>query len=682
MQKTIVTEQTPLKSGAVGRSTTEAAYLVENFSYLRNVMLKDSQATTLNSLINNELDLARASALAHDSNSLLNALSYCAKLSGAAAIYAKYTSGHILIENMSEQPITIPLNDNKEDNISISQWMDGVWSAIVLDDKASLSLLCSDTLLDLLDQTETDIVDPQNPDLEADTFWHPYAQAMVCLIKTDIFHDSNTKLRELGLHSAQQALDELHCSGGYFEFECLQAVDIPVVQLIGNLLANKTQAWSEQYYKALSAYKAYYSQEDNASLLPSGLPLALMALARIASAKKILLKPARALHFPLDLCVQAPLDLSEYLAPVDAHPNVAFTMTYHFPRHSIVNAQEAHWFLDLQGFHREGRTHALLTEQEYMFARYSVPGTDYVPPTVAEFVLAEPERLRKPNMSPPAALDPGELVQLAETLTAKSDATNADLADAVLCIQTVIERIPEQQDCIPKALIARPESLAYYQAEPERFRRDRLITYKNTLQRILDDNISILNDTSNGENPSGLGIKEKQNEKSEQDAVTAFNKEVPHLATGIIEQQVMPVLNAIHEDTNEQNYIRTLKPSHEDIEQVFDDEAVDYVKEYVDTFWSRSLIIQAPKQPYDIQASICPAGMFYSNSPMTKQFPSGYIAIAAWLKPACVWVSWRTVGPGERSGQTYDGLVFVNQRWVWFPKVHKMLAKLGNRPIA
>ncbi len=51
-----------------------------------------------------------------------------------------------------------------------------------------------------------------------------------------------------------------------------------------------------------------------------------------------------------------------------------------------------------------------------------------------------------------------------------------------------------------------------------------------------------------------------------------------------------------------------------------------------------------------------------------RYFPMGYRDVAQYMKPGLTMLRFKFVRPGESSGMAYDGLVWVNGRWVWIPK--------------
>lgn len=68
---------------------------------------------------------------------------------------------------------------------------------------------------------------------------------------------------------------------------------------------------------------------------------------------------------------------------------------------------------------------------------------------------------------------------------------------------------------------------------------------------------------------------------------------------------------------------------------------------------------------------VCPAGFFGSDNPLATGFPEGYRTIGPKLRPEVTWVSWDMNSPGRT--QSFDGLVWVDARWVWFPSPHRVL---------
>lgn len=57
----------------------------------------------------------------------------------------------------------------------------------------------------------------------------------------------------------------------------------------------------------------------------------------------------------------------------------------------------------------------------------------------------------------------------------------------------------------------------------------------------------------------------------------------------------------------------------------------------------------------------------------SRAFPGGYRQIAHLLAPNRIWVAWKYVVPNERAGMAWDGLVWMDDHWAWFPKPWRVL---------
>lgn len=78
----------------------------------------------------------------------------------------------------------------------------------------------------------------------------------------------------------------------------------------------------------------------------------------------------------------------------------------------------------------------------------------------------------------------------------------------------------------------------------------------------------------------------------------------------------------------------------------------------------------------EVSVDACPAGFLGQDNPLSAPFPGGYKPIAPYLIRNRVWVVWRYTEPGETSGLTYNGLVFLGDHWAWFPKPYRVVGTL------
>jgi hypothetical protein len=84
-------------------------------------------------------------------------------------------------------------------------------------------------------------------------------------------------------------------------------------------------------------------------------------------------------------------------------------------------------------------------------------------------------------------------------------------------------------------------------------------------------------------------------------------------------------------------------------------------------------LIEASGKSTVITSEIAPAGMLASDNELSRRFPGGYRRIARLLQPHRVWVSWKYLRPGADAGMAYDGLVWLDDHWAWFPKPYRAL---------
>src|SRR5262249_33903444 len=119
-----------------------------------------------------------------------------------------------------------------------------------------------------------------------------------------------------------------------------------------------------------------------------------------------------------------------------------------------------------------------------------------------------------------------------------------------------------------------------------------------------------------------------------------------------------------------------LRPRPEDYVKVFVPEAVEPARDAYEKLWEAKVQVE-PLRPgqSDLRIAVAPAGMFREDNELSRKFPVGYRGIAHLLKPERVWVAWKYANPGESSGMAYDGLVWCDDHWVWFPKPYRFVGR-------
>ena len=96
--------------------------------------------------------------------------------------------------------------------------------------------------------------------------------------------------------------------------------------------------------------------------------------------------------------------------------------------------------------------------------------------------------------------------------------------------------------------------------------------------------------------------------------------------------------------------------------------------EAYDAFWE-----QQPDEPLevagDLEVHAATGAMFRDDGPWMKSVAQGFRGIAGALRPEVTWLSWRWSDVGAR----WDGLVFVEGQWRWFPKPYRVLRTVLQR---
>ena len=109
------------------------------------------------------------------------------------------------------------------------------------------------------------------------------------------------------------------------------------------------------------------------------------------------------------------------------------------------------------------------------------------------------------------------------------------------------------------------------------------------------------------------------------------------------------------------------KPNPEDYATVFTPAVAEGVKLVYDAMWEEppELFARPGQSIVRVQAAWSHE---VGNAESASDFPGGYSQIVQHLRPHVPWVCFTFTEPGEVIGMAYDGLVYLDGRWVWFPK--------------
>jgi hypothetical protein len=136
--------------------------------------------------------------------------------------------------------------------------------------------------------------------------------------------------------------------------------------------------------------------------------------------------------------------------------------------------------------------------------------------------------------------------------------------------------------------------------------------------------------------------------------------------------QLEPILQAIATDPTGAA-LRELRPRPEDYDKAFVRETEPLARQRYEELWDAGIGFRRPVGRTRIAIHLAPAGAFIDDNPMSRPFPGGYRSVVNLLTPTRVWVAWQYRSPGSTTGISYDGLVWCDDHWAFFPKPYRVL---------
>jgi len=115
---------------------------------------------------------------------------------------------------------------------------------------------------------------------------------------------------------------------------------------------------------------------------------------------------------------------------------------------------------------------------------------------------------------------------------------------------------------------------------------------------------------------------------------------------------------------------KALKPTSADYKAVFTDDFAAKAEKGYEELWND------PKSVIGADPANTELKLFKATTDDIKawthdvemDFPGGYEKVKDSFKPGLTVYRWKYVKPGETLGMAYDGLIYVNNHWAWFPK--------------
>jgi len=136
--------------------------------------------------------------------------------------------------------------------------------------------------------------------------------------------------------------------------------------------------------------------------------------------------------------------------------------------------------------------------------------------------------------------------------------------------------------------------------------------------------------------------------------------------------QLKPILQALATDLTG-SALGALRPRPEDYATAFVWELKQEARERYEELWDAGIGFRRPVGRTQIAIHLAPAGAFVDDNAMSRPFPGGYRSVVNLLTPTRVWAAWQYRSPGSSTGISYDGLVWCDDHWAFFPKPYRVL---------
>lgn len=141
----------------------------------------------------------------------------------------------------------------------------------------------------------------------------------------------------------------------------------------------------------------------------------------------------------------------------------------------------------------------------------------------------------------------------------------------------------------------------------------------------------------------------------------------------VIGEQVRPVLEALLDAGKSREVVASLRPRSGDAAKVFTGDTTAIDARYAE-LWDRDPPrIRASAAEVSLRIHVANAGSLAPGSPTHAAWPRKYDAVLGQLNPARTWVAWSYEPTNGRRGTDYDGLVWVDDHWAWFPAPDRVL---------
>jgi len=440
--------------------------------------------------------------------------------------------------------------------------------------------------------------------------------------------------------NCRAAFDHPDTRGSAFDPVARDQLLRPLLDCLQALSGNDAGAWQAALTRALQSHHSYFDAAERAGLLLGPLAIELSALAKLAATRGWASVNEEAL----------------FTAVIEPLKSVELERVY--PLRTARDAREAHWQLDLDGAPRTHRTHALLQKDGGLATDYSIADGSGTDRWRAAFALRDDA----------PGLDAGELLAVSDVLADRVDTTPPGdpqtrraqrilLQEAIDALDALLARYPAGATTLPDSAFFTERGRAIRADDPARFDIERLRAIRGAYTKLQNE------------------LAEKHTNESAKPSSEDEARLVAGVAAEALKQQLTPLLLALGQD-QDGRLAAQLRPRADDYEKAFLPPYVDAARSAFEAIWAESPRIQAAQPGSQLKLHVAPAGMLADDNDLSWHFPGGYRSIAPLLNPHRVWAAWKLIPPGKDAGMAYDGLVWLDDHWTWFPKPYRALAAL------
>jgi hypothetical protein len=500
-------------------------------------------------------------------------------------------------------------------------WLKAVACALIDRDQVALPILCA----------PPSIAAAQRPRTQADDFWPFLCAATAAAIQAPATAEG---------WLAQ--VESLITPGNTFiakpEMVSLQIA--PLIPLLRALCGKGD--WPAALAAAISSHTDFFSRVDRSANPQRLLSLVLCGLCALACDRG-LTKDAPGLPQPLvrgdfeRACCNLTLELPPCFPAFPDNPTT---------------------WLDLMHVPSDQRSHTLVQSGDDLLERHLLPAAGGEPAMQVDFIV--PHEGEKPNTRK-VALDAGERALAADLYARSTDPRS--LTRALEQLDRVLATIPAGTDSVRPEAFTNPAGIAERDADPGRFRHDRLQAYRHSLRTQLADL------------QADLSVPPRPQTTSE---LESYKRAIA--AAEVIKKSVEPLLRQLA-GPQASTTIASVRPRPGDYELVFEPGIVNQARAVYEKLWAAGSAgdpagpeIDSPSTSQSvIKVFAAPAGLLRGENELSRDFPGGYLQIALLLKPERVWIAWKFVAPDQSSGLAFDGLAWCDDHWAWFPKPYRFL---------